>query len=136
MALLNSGAVQSPVTREKLIATGLADGSEHELFRITGPGLFLSLKVSMSATNGNFTSVTVKIDGNTLINDKYSAYVTFGQTIANPTGVMVTPAPGSNSKALYFGMPYPLAFNQELLVTVKIGGASVQQISAEMMTGV
>jgi hypothetical protein len=135
MALLTTGAVQSPAIKEKLIATGLADGSQHELFRITGPGLFLSLRVLMSATNGNFTSVTVKIDGNTLINDKYSSYVTFGQTIANPTGVMVTPAPGSNSKALMFGMPYPLAFNQELLVTTTIGGAGVQQINAELMTG-
>jgi hypothetical protein len=135
MALITTGAVQSPVTKEKLIATGLADGSQHELFKITGPGLFLALKVMMAATNGNFTAVTVKIDGNTLINDNFSVYVTFGQTIANPTGVMVTPAPGTNSKALMFGMPYPLAFNQELLVTVKIGGAGVQQINAELMTG-
>ncbi len=135
MALLTTGAVQSPVIKERLIATGLADGSQHELFRITGPGLFLSLRVMMAATNGNFTTVTVKIDGNTLINDTFSSYVTFGQTIANPTGVMVTLAPGTNSKALMFGMPYPLTFNQELLVTVKIGGAGVQQINAELMTG-
>jgi hypothetical protein len=135
MALITTGAVQSPAIKEKLIATGLADGSQHELFRMTGPGLFLALKVMMAATNGNFTTVSVKIDGNTLINDTFSSYVTFGQTIANPFGAMVMPAPGSNSKALVFGMPYPLAFNQELLVTVKIGGAGVQQINAEVMTG-
>jgi hypothetical protein len=135
MALISTGFVQSPVIKEKLIATGLADGSQHELFRITGAGLFLALKVMMAATNGNFTSITVKIDGNTLINDKFSSYVTFGQTISNPSGAMVTLAPGSNSKALFFGMPYPLAFNQELLVTTTIGGAGVQQINAELMTG-
>jgi hypothetical protein len=135
MALLTTGAVQSPVTKEKLIAAGLADGSQHELFKITGSGLFLALKVTMAATNGNFTAVTVKIDGNTLVNDTFSSYVTFGQTIANPFGAMVMPAPGSNSKTLVFGMPYPLAFNQELLVTAKIGGAGVQQINAELMTG-
>jgi hypothetical protein len=135
MALITTVAVQSPVTREKLISTGLLDGSQHELFKITGPGLFLALKVMMAATNGNFTAVTVKIDGNKLINDTFSSYVTFGQTVTNPFGAMVTLAPGSNSKALFFGMPYPLAFNQELLVTVKIGGAGVQQINAELMTG-
>jgi hypothetical protein len=135
MALAATRAVENPSVKEKLVSTGLADGSQHELFKITGPGLFLALRVMLAATNGNFTAVTVKIDGNTLINDKFSSYVTFGQTVANPFGAMVTLAPGSNSKALFFGMPYPLAFKQELLVTVTIGGAGVQQINAEVMTG-
>jgi hypothetical protein len=135
MALIATRAVETPVTKEKLIATGLTDGSQHELFKITGPGLFLALKVMMAATKGNFTAITVKVDGNTLINDTFSSYVTFGQTIANPFAAMVTLGLSSNSKALVFGMPYPLAFKQELLVTVKIGGAGVQQINAALMTG-
>jgi hypothetical protein len=134
MALLATGAVENPSTKEKLIVTGLADGSQHELFKVTGPGLFLALKVMMAATNGNFTAVTIKIDGNMLINDTFSAYVNFGQIIANPFGAVVMLSPGSNSKTLVFGMPYPLTFKQELLVTVKIGGAGVQQINAELMT--
>lgn len=111
-------------------------GVTEELINLTGPGRLLWVFVEEQEGANDLTFVNIILDGVTIENRTFTQLQAAGLTVPNPTGTMAVSANVSaDTDGLVFGLPYPLEYEQSLVVQVTPGGSNtgVTRILARVM---
>lgn len=127
-----AGGVCAPYSREGLKANP-ASGSNYDLVRQEGPGVFLGGRVTKQGGDSDITYVTLEIDGQAVMSMSFSGAATFGLTQHNPFGVTLLRS--TSGQTLAFGFPTPLMFRRGLRLNVNIQEANVVQIIGTAVCG-
>ncbi len=116
------------------LKTDLQKGSTNKLISIKGPGLLLAGEISKQGGSNDLTFVSLRIDGQSVIDISYAALSNWGLTQANPYGLVLLK--GGSVQTLTFGWPVPLTFRKSLELTATVKEAGVVQIVANILRGV
>lgn len=106
---------------------------KHEIIEIEGPGVFLAAEISKQGGSGDLTFVGLDLDGRSLWNLSYAAATNIGLTAHNAWGQSVVS--GFGIKTMVLGLPTPLRFQKQLVLTVQINENGVDQVVANVLVG-
>ncbi|HKJ00733.1 MAG TPA: hypothetical protein VKB51_19860 [bacterium] len=120
-------AIKQPTHAEGLVAPPVP--GENVLVSLTGPGKFLSARLSKQGGDSGLTEVKLTIDGHTVVARNIVALQNLGLTANNPYGIVVSG--GSGIDTVTIGFQEPLAFESSLTLS-----ANVQELGVVQITGV
>jgi hypothetical protein len=124
-------AVKNPERTQGLQAPAPQGG--YKLVVLKGPGVFVGAHVSKQGGDTDLTFVNLDIDGRNVVSLSYAAARNFGFTQANPYGlVLLQTRPIDN---LTIGFPEPLAYAEELVLSVEVKEDGVVQILGNVVHG-
>ena len=127
-----AGGVCAPYSREGT-RPNPANGSDLDLVRQEGPGVFLGDRVTKQGGDSDITYVNLDIDGQSILSMSFSGAATFGLTQHNPFGVTLLRS--NSGQTLAFGFPTPLMFRKGLRLNVKVQEPNVVQIIGTVVCG-
>ena len=108
-------------------SSGVSDpmpGELYTLIGINGPGKFVSAYVTKQGGATDVTFVELYLDGRLLTSVSMAALRNWNLTQSNPSGLMLLPGATVDSvDTMAIGFPFPLSFETDLKLQVRIGGS-------------
>lgn len=126
-------SVENPRQEEGLI-NGPAEGSEHTLVSISGPGKFVSARMTKQGGASGITFASLVLDGEVIEQRSFAAIKNWGLIVHNPFGVAVLTS-ASGIDAFTIGFPQPLAFESSLELRATVNEPGVVQMIGTVIVG-
>jgi hypothetical protein len=105
-----------------------------KLVSLAGPGRFVAAEVVKQGGDSDLTFVILDIDGRNVVNISIAALENSGLTQNNPFGLVLLQS-AVGLKTVTIGFANPLAFREELVLSVDVREAGVVQILGNVIHG-
>ena len=127
-----------PVVENAHLSEGLVvnplEASTHTLVSVSGPGKFVSARLTKQGGASGLTFVTLSLDGQVIESRSVVAFKNIGLTEDNPYGIMVnTSAAGID--VVTIGFPQTLSFKSKLELPAPDNEPGVVQMIGTVITG-
>lgn len=125
--------VENAELREGLVVNPVS-GTEHVLVSITGPGKFVSARMTKQGGVSGLTAFSLELDGKNIENRNFIALKNIGLTEHNPYGISIfTSAAGIDDVTA--GFQVPLVFKESLVLKAVVNEGGVVQIIGTVLAG-
>ena len=131
MASTLINAVANPVRMQGL-TTNPANGSNIELVKQRGPGLFISAEISKQGGNSDLTFISLDIDGQNVVSISMAALFNQGLTSHNSYGISIYRS-AVGLETVTIGFPVPLTFNKSFSLKAIVNETGVVQLLANVL---
>ena len=127
-----SATIKGAAQDEGLITDPIS-GNTYDLVTLTGPGSFVSARMTKQGGGSDLTFLELVIDEEIIIGRSFAALKNWGMTESNPFGVVVLTE--GIVDAATIGFQQPIKFEDSLVLRARVNESGVEQIIGTVIYG-